>query len=554
MTDTALRRAAVEKALTEFHTVVVKAELHPSYASLAVDMGPVLKFSSPRWEIVSGRPGTGKTFVLKAWEEQILGDVKRPTILPLYISARDMLDPPGEEDAPDQRAVAHFQLFLERFGGRLKETMAAARAKESAVDRFLAGMGARYTQRQIEAKLSEIHRAVQTGRPLPTYHQLVYERQLTRDQSRRARLRGRLRGSLGGGGEQGFGIGGEAEQTHEESSSAHENLGGRGRMVPRYSEIRGHVEDLAEKLQIERFCVLLDQWSLIDHQVQPAVAELLVRALGGSSAITFKIAANPSQVNLFDNDRQHGFRVEHDVIEAPDLDQPRMSEEALVDFYEEMIFKRLCTLGVEPELFVEDRSGRPSREFIETLFESREAFEILVKGSEGVSHSFLLTFGRLAEGGLPATGWTVAEAREAVGLPEAPVPRAVNFAEVFQNVTDAEITLEYIIRPVVIATESRLFLVREEDREIARGPLEELTDLGLIEPARHDVLPRGLDRYEPYWLSEERFRAFGRAILFKQDAAVLDDAPAEEIEARKPDIENEQEALRYTLDFGKFRA
>jgi hypothetical protein len=552
MTDTALRRAAVENALAEFHKVAIKAELHPAYASLAVDMGAVLNFDSPEWEIISGRPGTGKTFILRAWEEQVLATVQRPTILPLYISARDTLDPPGEEDAPDQRAVAHFQLFLEQFGDRLKRTMSAARAKENWVERFLGGVGTRITHRQIEAKLEDIHRAVQTGRPLPSYHQLIYERQLTRNKSRRARLRGKLRGSFGNI-EQVLNVGGEADQTSEESSRAHENVGGRGRMVPRYSEIRGHVEDLAEKLQIERFCVLLDQWSLIDPQIQPAVAELLVRALGGSPAIAFKIAANPSQVNLFDNERQHGFRVEHDLFEAPDLDEPRMSEEALVDFYEEMIFKRLCVLGVEPELFTEDRSGRPSPEFIETLFESREAFEILVKGSEGVSHSFLLTFRRLAERGLPKNGWTVAEASEAVGLPEAPVPKAVNFADVFQNVTDAEITLEYIIRPVVIATESRLFLVRSEDQDIARAPLRELTMLELIEPGRHDVLPRGLEHYHPYWLSEERFRAFGRAILFKQDAAVRDDAPAEEIEPRKPEIKTEKDARRHVVDFGRFR-
>jgi hypothetical protein len=553
MTDTALRRVAVENALAEFHRVAIKAELHPAYAQLAVDMGRVLQFEAPDWEILSGRPGTGKTFVLKAWEEQALAAVGRPTILPLYISARDMLDPPGEEDDPDQRAVAHFQLFLEKFGDRLKETTAAARAKESTVERLLGGVGARIAHRQIEAKLREINRAVQTGRPLPTYHQLIYERQLTRDQSRRARIRGRIRGGLGTGLESILSVGGEADQTNEESSHARENVGGKGRMAPRYSEIRGHVEDLTEILGIERFCVLLDQWSLIDRKVQPAVAELLVRALGGAPAITFKIAANPSQVNLFDDERQHGFRVDHDLIEAVGLDEPRMSEEALVDFYEDMVFNRLCYLGVDPELFLEDRSGRPSADFIETLFQSREAFEILVKGSEGVSHSFLLTFRRLAESGLPVDGWSVAEAREAVGLPEAPVPKAVRFSDVFQNVTDAEITIEYVIRPVVVATESRLFLVRREDRDIAKAPLEELTLLGLIEPARHDVLPRGLEHYVPYWLSEERYRAFGRAILFKQDVTVRDPESAEDLDPRKPRIETEKDALRYVVDFSRFR-
>jgi hypothetical protein len=325
-------------------------------------------------------------------------------------------------------------------------------------------------------------------------------------------------------------------------------------MFPRYSEIRGHVEDLAKKLEIEQFCVLLDQWSLIDPEVQPAVAELLVRALGYSPAITFKIAAIPSRVSLFDDERQHGFRVNHDLFEAPDLDEPRMSEEALVSFYEEMIFKRLCVLGMEPELFLDDRSGRPSPEFIETLFESREAFEILVKGAEGVSHSFLLTFKRLAESGLPMNGWTVADAQEAVGIPETPVPKAINFADVFQDVTDAEITLEYMIRPVVIATESRLFLVRREDQDIARAPLQELTKLKLIEPAGHDILPRGLENYQPYWLSDERFRAFGRAILFSQNATVQDDTPGEEIEPREPGIRNEKDARRYVVDFSRFRA
>jgi hypothetical protein len=546
-------RDRVIGALGKLHTVASSAEFHDGFEPIYVDLGPALKFDSPDWEIIFGKPGAGKTMAMKAWEESVWTGVEAPAVLPVYVSGRDILDPPNASEEPHERAVAHFQLFLERFAHQLQRTAINARRKQSVVEKFLGDRATRAKQKRIEEKLGEIFYAVQTGQPLPRYEQLIYQQELTRDQEDRSSWGGRIQGSISEMGAR-IGVGGEASRESERSSQVRERITGTARMGPRYAEIRGYVAELARELEVERICILIDEWSMIDPVVQPGLAELLARSLWGSPQVTLKIAANRSKMQLIDPDNGHGFQIGRDIHPGMDLNQPQMSETALVDFYEELLFKRLSFLDYELEVFVVDRSGHPSPDFLETMFESRAAFEVLVKGTEGITRSFLSTMRRLAESSLPEGGWSVEDVQERVGPAEVPLAEGVQDTGVFEQLTEAELILEYVIRPVVVTTESRLLLVRPEDKRQARVPMSELARRGVIVTAFPDDLPEQLEDYDAYWLSEDQWRSFARAISYNQDPTIGDSGAAEELEPEEPRISTEDDAQIYLLDFSRYRA
>lgn len=553
MTIPETSRERVIEALNKLHTVASNAEFHEGFEPIYVDLGPVLRFDSPDWEILFGKPGAGKTMAMKAWEEGVWTSVGPPTILPVYVSGRDILDPPHAGDDPHERAVAHFQLFLERFAHQLKRAAINARRKQGVVERILGDRAARAKQKRIEEKLAEILYAVQTGQPLPSYDQLVYQHELTRDHEDRSTWGGRIQGGISEMGAR-IGMGGEASRESASNSQAREKITGMARMGPRYAEIRGYVAELAEELDVTRICVLIDEWSMIDPAVQPGLAELLARSLWGSPRISLKIAANRSKMQLTDPDTGHGFQVERDIFEGMDLDHPQMSETALVDFYEELLFKRLSFLDYELETFVVDRSGRPSSDFLEAMFENREAFEVLVKGTEGITRSFLTTMRRLAESGVPEGGWSVADVQELVGPPDMPLAEGVQDTDSFEQLTAAELILEYVIRPVVVATETRLLLVRPADKRQVRVPMAQLARRGVIMTAFPDDLPEGLEEYGAYWVSEDQWLAFARAISYKQDPTIGHSGAMEVIEPKEPQISDEDGAQIYVLDFDRYRA
>lgn len=544
-------RDLVVGALEGLPTFASSAELHDGYQSIYVDV-PVLNFDAPDWEILAGKPGAGKTMAVKAWEEGIWAGVEAPRILPIYISARDTRGRPGADESPQQLAVAHFQIFLERLARELKRAAVELRRKQSVVERLLREPVARLKQKRIEQKLKDLLAAVETGRPLTGYDELIYEQELRRDREDRSSWGGRIQGGLSEVGAR-IGVGGGVSRSGSQSAQSSDVVYRRVPMGPRYAEVRQQVANLVEELEVDRICILLDDWSLIEPDVQPGFAELLARSLWGSPKITMKIVANRSEMQLIDPETGHGFQLGRDILEGTDLDHPQMSEMALVDFYEEVLFKRLSYLDDRLEMFVADRSGRPSREFLETVFESRQVFEVLVKGTEGITRTFLITIRRLAEGGVPEDGWSIADVQGFIGPADVPTADAFQDTDSFEQLTEAELTLEYVIRPVVVATESRLLLVRPEDKRKARVPMGQLGRRKIVEPVFADDLPQGFEAYDGYWLSDEQWRSFARAISYKRDPTVAGGGAADELEPREPVLASIEDARTYQLDFDRYR-
>jgi hypothetical protein len=548
-------RDVLVEALRELPAISVRAEKHDAYEPIHVDIGTFLRFASPEWEVIFGKPGSGKTILLKAWEEEVFDAVERPSILPIFVSARHMLDAPGDEGSPAERGELHFQAFLEEFGAAVRQASRRARVSDSWVDRLQSG-SLRRKSKVIADLLESINGAIQRGRPVRRPRDRRHEESEGHESEDKRFFGGRLRGGLGGLGAS-LGMSGSAERSDSERSSASERLTGSGPMTPDFQKVTECLEELAETIEVERFCVLLDDWSLIDVSVQPWVAAWLKRTFDGTRRIALKIVAIPEQVLLWDEAAEKGFRPLVDLRERGTLDHPQMKEDDLVGFFEQLLLKRLVTLQGDLEVFAEDRLNRPRPEFIDMLFERREAFDLLATGTEGIPRNFLIALLELADRGLPLEGWSADEVHQVVGAPELPIPKAAQLPGIEEDeVTDVEALLEYVIRPTVVANGSRFFLIRSEDRKQAGAPFEELLERKLIEPDRSSVLPPGLQgKFEGYWLNEDRWQSLGRAILLFRKTQREPERPLEELlHDDPPRITSARSAKPYVLDFTRWRA
>jgi hypothetical protein len=544
-------RESLEAALAQLYKLGARAELQDSYYPIYVPIGTFLKFDSPDWEIVFGSPGSGKTILLKAWQEAAFDALDRPRVLPIYISGRELRGAPDEGGAAKVLAERYFQAFLEHFGIQIREVAERARARHFhfAVhdDRI-----PRRKVRTVDELLEAIDQAIIEGRPARSPQATEYEEEDVEEAGRRMKLGARLLGRLSEFPRLIAGV--FFERSRSRTSTARRRLRRTGTMTPHFVQVNKHLKELADVLGVDRFCVLLDEWSAIDAAAQPWLAEWLLRAFAGNQRVAIKVASNRTHTRLWDEQREIGFRLGVDLFDAGALDHPQMTEADLIAFFETMLFKRLVAISSDlGPAYVRDRTGRPHPELIESIFASRDAFEALAVGTEGIPRIFLATFQNLIDRGLPPGGWTLEEVREVVGAPEQPID-----AKVFKDeVTEGEIAFHWVIRPVAVATESRFFLVRAEDREQAAESFAELLKLRLIYRDPSSTLPESLkESFDGYWLSEELWGTLGRAILYKRGLSEKESQGPTEglLYANDPEISSWEGAQQYVVNFDEWRA
>jgi hypothetical protein len=540
-------KAVLEDALKELRTLSTRAELQDGCYETRIDFGTVLQFDSPEWELIFGSLGAGKTILLKAWEEEVHCGVARPKVLPIYVSADRLRGAPGAQvSEPGARAEAHFIAFLKQFA----EAVNVAAQKLRKRDRD-DGVGSRRLKRQaelIEDLLEAVQRAVREGTVVDMPANATQEEERVEEDEERSKAIGWFRAWWAA--VPGFGFGGRGERSRSRGSLARRRLRRSSGLEPDFGEARKRLADLASTLEIQRFCVLLDEWSAVDSRVQPWLAEWLLTCFGAHKRITFKIASDRPDTRLRDEALGIGFRLGRDIENAGALDEPRMSEADLVAFFELLLLKRLGQIRTDlVDHFVGDRLSRPNTEFVDTMFANREAFLTLVRGTEGIPRTFLLAFHKLVDAGIPEGGWTIEEVERTVGPPQEPT-------ELFADeLSDAGMAWHFTIRPVAVTTGSRYFLIRAEDREIAGQKLAEMIETELVYRDESGVLPESLrDRFDGYWLSEDGWLSFGRPRLQMQGMFEGAEGPTEGfLNPRDPLIESAKDAERYVLDFTRWR-
>jgi hypothetical protein len=255
-------------------------------------------------------------------------------------------------------------------------------------------------------------------------------------------------------------------------------------------------------LEIERFNILIDEWSVLDPtagtSIQPEFADLLKRTFAGSNRISIKIATNRYQTRFSNRSaagRYRGLEIDADIFEATNLDRALLTQENLDRFYEILLFKRLRHVAPAIERFDPDGIGEPDPEFIRSIFRDRRAFAELVKGAEGIPRDFVIIFKSLASHVGYSVGqlWTVRDVQQRIR------EKSVDGQGEMEYQSEAGQLLAPCIKDVVTTTGSRTFIVRREDVSSLRISLDELLEKRLIhEVPRPEVVPEIRDNYQMY--------------------------------------------------------
>jgi hypothetical protein len=154
-------------ALKRHGTLALRSETHRDYRELFVDLNQIDLLDTPDWQVIYGRRGTGKTFMLSMMDQRVNEQLETTRSLSLLITAQDCLASPVGITVDDRtRALAYFQRFVEILGDKLADHAEELLGKPT----FLDGIsGARKrTIDKIDTAVVEMLELTQSGRARAT--------------------------------------------------------------------------------------------------------------------------------------------------------------------------------------------------------------------------------------------------------------------------------------------------------------------------------------------------------------------------------------------------
>jgi len=518
---TALYPQLIEAALRQHEQLPLRAEQHGNYGDLFVDTHQLELLRNPDWQVIFGRRGTGKTFLLGMLAEE---GKRARDVLTINLTAQDFLVSPVSARVSDHvRAHAYFQTFLELMLGKLAGAVESwIRAQRVTKARAVARM---------EDLVLELLQLAEDGRPVRAFDSVEWTSTDSEDSHKRrgrdidARIdigSNRLGGRITGG----FGRGSGSSADSERSRIR------RGEPVPRYGEVRQKLGDVVELLDFAQVNIQIDEWSVLDDSattaIQPEFAELLKRTLAGIPRVSVKIATNRYQTRLNNrgsSERYRGLEVDADIFVATNLDRALHGIDDLSSFYETLLFRRMRHVERGLAVFDPYQQDQPDPEFLLAMFRDRSAFEQLVKGAEGNPRDFLLMFKRLARyvSYKLDSPWTTATVMQIVRESSIEGQDEIEYESV------ANTLLTGAVKEVVTTTRSRFFAVIRDDFGRFEDALDELLEKRLIhEFPREDLPPETRDRFRGYlvdyglWLDWERAVATAAGVTEPAEEALPD--------------------------------
>jgi len=492
----------VESALKNHHQLAFRSELHRNYSDLFVDHDQLAVLERPEWQVVFGRRGTGKTLLLGMQRERANERLADDRVLHIFTTAQDCLvSPVGKQMSDEVKAHAYFheliRILVARISERVDELLGGRR---SLLDQILGAE--RHKRDRLQDVMLQLLMEAEIGNPVPAFRSEQRTRKELHTEKRKA-------GAAGGVGLKTDGaplsaklevnVQSERERLHELEAKVEE--------VPaaRYSSVRARLIDLLDALHLRALVLQIDEWSVLDPTaataIQPIVAELLKRTFSGTHRFSIKIATNRYQTKL--NNRgastaRKGLELNADIFEATNLDHVFRDEAHLFEFYEELLYRRLRL--VEPGLlaFERVRGDRPGAALVQNIFKDRRAFEVLVRGAEGVPRDFLAAFNEMSR----ARSHRVRPRWETAFVEGSLRKRSVLTRQSeFEYQSEADQLLTLCVRPIVEKLGTRQFLVRLSDMPILDSALEELLEKRLIhEVPVHLMLAHARASYRAFLL------------------------------------------------------
>ncbi|MDH3715213.1 MAG: ATP-binding protein [Gammaproteobacteria bacterium] len=487
----ALYRESIENALRQHRTLALRSEQHQHFHDLFADNKQLHLLRAPDWQVIFGRRGTGKTFLLGMLHEEVMGDLQTDRILSAMFTAQDFIaSPVGREIDDKERALGYFQQFIELLAQRIVAIVDNVLGEATLLE-TLTGSRRRAVD-QIQTLAIEILDLSRVGNPVAAWCDI--KKQQTRKKSKTKGASGKavVQASLSAKGPAlAFSAHSDAQATLT-SDELHVSEVDEA-IVPRFASIRERLMELLKTLQVSRLNILIDEWSTLDptaaQSIQAQFAELLKRTFGGTAMISVKIATNRYQTR-FDNrgggTAYTGLEMGADIFEATDLDNALRDTQELTRFCTQLLYRRLlyCESGLE--VFDPRREGIPDEQFLLSIFRDTRAFAELVKGAEGNPRAFLQVFNNLAAGYKWSVRnlWCPARVQECV--------HTISVEErqpTLEFHSEANQLLLTSVMPVVTATGSRLFVIKRTNRAAFANAFDELLEKRLVHEYPRAQLP-----------------------------------------------------------------
>ena len=241
---------------------------------------------------------------------------------------------------------------------------------------------------------------------------------------------------------------------------------GEERIAINFGDMAKAIRDLAAAMQTKRVWLLLDEWSSVPPDVQPYLAEFLVRCILPLQPFTVKIAAIEQQSSFSVLDTVTGARigaeVGADIAANLDLDDFMVFEqgsERAREFFVGLFFKHL-TSGNDSEHQV---AGLQSEaDLLRLGFTDRRALDELVRAAEGVPRDALNI----------ASAAALKASAERISVPNVRAAARAWFLKdkeaALTSHSDAGRLLNWIIDSVIRGKRARAFLVNRTD---SRSPM-----------------------------------------------------------------------------------
>lgn len=281
-------------------------------------------------------------------------------------------------------------------------------------------------------------------------------------------------------------------------------------------------------LEVESIYVFLDEWSEVPFDLQPYLADLLRRTLFPIPQVAIKIAAIQYRSNFIIHNSDGGYiglELGSDISTSIDLDELIIFEnnaESSKEFYSNFIFNHVTYLGYNNDILKKFKINIP-QELIESLFESIDVFEELIKASEGNPRD---TIQILQATAMKANGYkiNINHIREAAR-------QAFNKSKEYnvRQRQNAYPFLKWIIKSVIKERGVRAFLLRSSERN-------ELIDFLYSNRILHIIKSGIIDIENP----ENRYKVYSIDYGCYIDLLMVDRAPQGLLSYK-----NEKNKIRY---------
>ncbi len=250
-------------------------------------------------------------------------------------------------------------------------------------------------------------------------------------------------------------------QGNESTDQVRSTRVGTERVAINFGDMATALRDLADSLSTKRIWLLLDEWGSVPPDVQPYLAEFLVRCVLPLRAFTVKITAIKQQSVFSIQDAttgaRIGFEVGADIAADLDLDDFMVFEQGsdrARDFFLRLFYKHL-TSGADSDHQVD--VVRTEADLLRLGFTDRRAFDELVRAAEGVPRDAI----NIARSAALKAG------SERISVPNVRAAARAWFLQdkedALSNHADAQRLLSWIIDSVIRGKRARAFLVNRKD-------------------------------------------------------------------------------------------